>query len=116
MAENKVTIDAKGEMIGRVASRAASLLLGKNDPAFLKHVRKQKLVEIINAASVKFSGKKLQVKSYKRYSGYHSGLSKISVMKEFASSPGKVLTKTVWGMLPKNKSRKNIIKNLIVKD
>lgn len=116
MAENKMTIDANDQMLGRVASYAASLLLGKNDPAFSKHVKKRRLVEIINASGVKFSGKKLSTKIYKRYSGYHSGLRKISVLKEFAKSPGKVLKKTVFGMLPKNKSRKNIIKNLIVKN
>lgn len=116
MPENKVTIDAKDQILGRIASYAASLLLGKDDPEFLKHIKKRRLVEIINAAKVKFSGKKLQTKIYKRYSGYHSGLKNISVMKEFEKNPGKVLVKTVFGMLPKNKSRKNIIKNLIVRN
>lgn len=116
MVGNKLTLDATDQILGRIASRAAFLLLGKDNPAFLRHEKKKKLIEIINASKVKFSGKKLQVKSYKRYSGYHSGLSNISVLKEFTKNPSYVLKKTIWGMLPKNKSRKNIIKNLTIKN
>lgn len=116
MTASKMTIDAKDQMLGRLASRAAAVLIGKNSPAFLKHIKEDHRVEIINAAKVKVSGSKMKDKQYTRYSGYHSGLHKRSMGKEFARSPSYVIRKTIWGMLPKNKLRKRIIKNLTITD
>ena len=116
MATSKLTIDAKDQILGRLASRAATELLGKNNPAFLKHIKESRQVEIINAAKIKVSGSKMKDKRYKRYTGYHSGLRERSLEKEFARSPSYVIRKTIWGMLPKNKLRKRIIKNLAVTD
>lgn len=116
MTKSKLTIDAKDQTLGRLASRAASELIGKNSPAFLKYIKEDHLVEIINAAKIKVTGSKMKDKRYKRYTGYHSGLRERSLGKEFARSPSYVVRKTIWGMLPKNKLRKRIIKNLAVTD
>ena len=116
MAKDKLIVDAKDQILGRLASSAAALLMGKGSAKFLRHIKEDWPVEIINASKVRVTGSKMEDKRYKRYSGYHSGLHTRSLEKEFARSPSAVIRRTIWGMLPKNKLRKRIIQNLTILD
>lgn len=109
-------IDAKGKSLGRVASEAAKFLLGKNDPKYKPNEVFDIKVTIINTDGLKLTGDKANQKVYKRYSGYPGGL-KEEVLKNVVAKKGNshILRIAVMGMLPKNKLRKRMIKNLILK-
>jgi len=110
------TIDAKGKKLGRIASEAAILLMGKNSPDFKRNEVAKVKVSIENVSGLNIDDKKLDNKEYKRYSGYPGGL-KIRKMKEVISKKGheEVVEKAVYGMLPANKLRAKIMKNLVIK-
>jgi len=112
---NIIKIDAAGEAIGRLASRIALILRGKNKPEFIFHKDEGDIVEVINIDKVKFTGKKLEQKKYFKYSGYPGGLKtkKISELKE--KNLAEILKHAVRHMLPANKLRSRIIKRLIIK-
>jgi len=109
------TIDATGRSLGRLASEAALLLRGKDEPNFERHIDNGSFVEIINFNAVKITGNKLDQKKYFRHSGYPGSLKekKLGVLME--KNPAEVLKKAVYGMLPKNKLRPKMIKRLIVR-
>lgn len=115
-ASEPVVLDAAGQTLGRVSSQAAARLMGKNKPTFSKNKKETFIVEIINASKVRVSGSKTLMKTYKRYSGYHSGLHEARFDRLFTKNPALVLKKAVFGMLPKNKFRRRLIKNLIIKN
>jgi len=108
-------IDATNKVFGRLASEVAFLLRGKNKASFEPNITPQEKIVIENVEKIVFTGKKLEQKKYFHYSGYHGGLRTKFLDKEFASNPGKVFKATVYDMLPKNKTRDKIIKNLTVK-
>ena len=109
------TIDAQGQSLGRVASRAASLLMGKNTTDFARNTSPKVKVTITNASKANISTKKMSDKLYKLYSGYPGGL-KQSKMAKVVGDKGfkEVFRKAVYGMLPINKLRPIMIKNLII--
>jgi len=109
------TIDAKGKKLGRVASEAAILLMGKNSPDFAKNIVASVKVNITNASQLNIDAKKLDTKKYKRYSGYPGGL-KETKMSAVIEKKGydEVIRHAIHGMLPANKLRAKVIKNLIV--
>lgn len=109
------TIDAKNKILGRVASRAAAILRGKNEAGFAPNKLADVKVEIININKIKVSGGKMKQKEYKSYSGYPGSL-KLTPMEKMARTKGKkyIFEKAVMGMLPKNKLRKQMMKNLII--
>ena len=108
-------IDATEKKLGRIASEAAILLMGKNSPDFAKNIVADIKVNIINASNLNLSNKKMETKEYKRYSGYPGGL-KIRKMSEVINKKGigEVVKKAVYGMLPANKLRAKMMKNLII--
>lgn len=108
-----IIIDAKNRALGRVASKAAILLRGKDKPSFTPNKTPGVKVKIISIDKVKLSGNKLEQKTYSRYSGYPGGLKKIPMKKIYENKPEEIFKKAVWGMLPKNKLRKIFMKNLI---
>ena len=110
-----ITIDLKNQTLGRAASQVAILLRGKNHPAFRPNVVSGEKVTVLNIDKVRLSGKKVGQKTYKRYSGYPGGLKMIPFKDVFKKNPGFVFRQAVQGMLPKNKLRKALMKNLIVK-
>lgn len=112
-----IIIDAKGKAIGRIASQAASILIGKNKTNFVKNKIVGENVEIINVKDVKISEKKMLQKEYKFYSGYPGGLKEIS-LKKLTEKKGmkEAVRKAVWGMLPKNKLRAKMIKKLTISE
>ena len=117
MTKNNDTIelDVKGKSLGRAATEAAILLRGKNRPDFEPRIRPTHKVVILHADELNIFPRKLDTKTYTRYSGYPSGLKRITLRDLLKKSPREVFRRAVWGMLPKNRSRKFIIKNLMFK-
>ena len=113
----KYSIDASGKKLGRVASEAASYLLGKNQVSFVKNKIVGSVVEIVNVSKADINEKKLLQKRYARYTGYPGGLRTPS-MKNVIDKKGyvEIFTLAVYGMLPTNKLRPKLMKNLTVKE
>ncbi|MFC1802214.1 50S ribosomal protein L13 [Patescibacteria group bacterium] len=112
----KYTIDAKDKKIGRVASEAASVLLGKDKPTFKKNIVSDIKVVIDNVSGLDISQKKMDSKKYQRYSGYPGGLKEETAGKVIEKKGyGELVKKAVYGMLPGNKLRALRMKNLIIK-
>ncbi len=111
------TIDAKNKRLGRVASEAASVLMGKNRVDFARHRIPEQTVRIINASSANIDAKKRTGKIYQKYSGFPGGQSKITLEKMITTKGYKeVFRKAVHGMLPSNKLRAKMLKQLIISD
>ena len=113
--QKTITIDASGMTIGRVASRAAVALMGKDSADFERHMMTGGMVTIANAGSIKIDPRKLETKMYERYSGYPGGFREESLSQVLAKKGiEEVLRLAVYGMLPANKLRPRIMKNLTV--
>ena len=110
-------LDAQNKSLGRVASQAASLLMGKNLVTFARNKAPEVKVKIINASKADIKSKKIGDKNYISYSGYPGGL-KTQSMKKVITDKGfkEVFRRAVDGMLPKNKLRSIMIKNLTITD
>lgn len=96
-------IDAKDKTLGRLAAFIATLLMGKDKPDYTPHVDSGAGVIVINADKVKVTGKKMEQKFYKRYSGYPSGLRFVKYKEILENRPEEIIRHAVKGMLPKNK-------------
>jgi large subunit ribosomal protein L13 len=107
-------LDASGQTLGKLATRAATLLLGKHKPIFSPNLDTGDFVVIINAEKVSFSGNKEEKKLYYRHSGYPDGLKKVTLGEMQKTDPTQVITKAVRGMLPTNKLRAVRMKKLKV--
>ena len=107
-------LDAKGVPLGRLAVKAALLLRGKNKVDFAPNADKGDFVKIVNGSKVKFTGKKFTDKRYFWHTFYPGGKKQPTVEEVFEKSPEKVIKKAIYGMLPKNKLRAEIIKRLKV--
>ncbi|MCK4338446.1 MAG: 50S ribosomal protein L13 [Candidatus Cloacimonetes bacterium] len=105
-------IDAKDKILGRLSTKIADLLRGKQKRIFTPFFDIGDYVVVINAEEVKLTGHKPDNKIYKRYSGYPSGQNITSFKKMMEKDPRKVIHHAVNGMLPKNKLRKKMIKRL----
>ena len=105
-------IDATNKVLGRLASKIAILLQGKHKPNFVPYLNTGDKVIVTNTDKIKITGKKLKKKVYYHHSGYPGGLKKITLEELMKRDSREVLRKAVWGMLPKNKLRKQRIKNL----
>lgn len=111
----KYTLDAENKKIGRIATVAAEYLMGKNLPDFARNVIPEVTVEIKNTSKVIIDDKKLTQKTYSRYSGYPGGLKQPTMEQVIAKKGyGELFREAVSGMLPKNKLRARMMKNLIV--
>ncbi|NCD00920.1 50S ribosomal protein L13 [bacterium] len=108
-------IDASDQAIGRIASKIAIILRGKNKPDFQAHLDCGDIVEVSNISKAKFTGKKLEQKKYFSYSGYPGGLKEKKMKDVFASDPGDVLKRAVRDMLPPVRFRGDMLKRLIIK-
>jgi len=105
-------VDASGEILGRLASRIARVLLGKHKPIFTPGVELGDFVVVVNAGKLRVTGKKLTEKMYYRHSGYPGGLKTISLREQLVKRPDRVVRAAVWGMLPHNKRGRQVIKML----
>lgn len=111
----KSTIDASGMTIGRVASEAAKMLMGKDEATFERHVITGGSVTIENAGKIKIDPRKLESVQYAQYSGYPGGL-RYESLAQVLEKKGieEVLRRAVYGMLPANRLRVEIMKKLSV--
>ncbi len=107
-------VDAQGKTLGRLATKLATILRGKNKPNFTPHADTGDFIVVVNASKVQMTGKKLTDKMYYRHSGYPGGLKSVSAQELQSGKPEEILRKAVWGMLPKNKSQNKLIKRLKV--
>lgn len=109
------TIDAEGKILGRVASEAAAILRGKNSTSFAPNKAPEVKVTITNASKLRLPEKKQREKIYTRFTGYPSGLRK-RTMSEMIEKKGheEVVRRAVYGMLPANRLRPVMMKNLMI--
>jgi len=107
-------VDAAGQNLGRLATRVARALLGKDKPHFTPGVDVGDFVVVYNAEKVAVTGKKLDDKLYYRASGYPGGLKSVSLREQLARHPERVLQSAVWGMLPHNRLGRKLLKKLKV--
>lgn len=113
----KYTIDAKGKVPGRIATEVAVLLMGKNRTDFAKNTIPAVEVEVLGASGMSLDSKKLRDKTYHHHTGYPGSLVNESMQQVVAEKGAKeVLRRAVYGMLPKNKLRPRMMKNLKIKD
>jgi large subunit ribosomal protein L13 len=108
------SIDASGKILGKVATEAAGLLMGKHKPTFSRHLDGGDFVVITNAEKVRVTGNKSKQKLYYRHSGYPGGLKSISLEKLSQADPTRIIEYAVKGMLPKNRLRDGMMKRLRV--
>jgi large subunit ribosomal protein L13 len=96
-------VDAEGQVLGRLATRIARTLRGKNKPIFTPHVDVGDFVVVINAEKIKLTGRKLEQKKYYRHTGYIGNLKETTAGKMLQTKPEEVIRHAVRGMLPKNR-------------
>jgi len=112
MKNNLHTIDASGKILGRLASEVAVILMGKNKPDFLPYKLSDNKVVVYNVSQIVLSGKKKENKIYYRHSGYLGGIRSLTFREIFEKNPVDPFKRAVYRMLPKNKLRDKMIKNL----
>ncbi len=109
-----VHIDAEGQVLGRLATRVAEILRGKDKPTFTPWLDLGDHVVVTNAAKVKITGRKLEQRSFARYSGYPGGLKVKSLREMFEKHPDEVVVRAVRGMIPHTRLGRQQIKKLHV--
>ena len=112
--KNWIIIDAKQEILGRLASKAALILRGKNKPKFTPNMDVGDFVIVINAKHIKVTGKKRTQKRYYKHSGYPGGLEETIFEHQLQKDARKVIMHAVKGMLPKNKLSSKLLTKLKV--
>ena len=108
-------IDAAGQTVGRLGTKIANYLRGKNKPEYQPHLDLGDIVEVFNISQLKFTGQKLAQKQYHHFSGYIGGLKSKNMAEVFAKNPGEVLRRAVRDMLPPTRLRPGMLKRLIIK-
>jgi large subunit ribosomal protein L13 len=107
-------VDANGQNLGRLASRIAQVLLGKNKPNFTPGVDTGDFVVVVNCERITVTGNKMEEKYYYRHSRYPGGLKAIKLREQLESHPDRVIQSAVWGMLPHNAYGRKLMKKLKV--
>ena len=107
-------IDAENAVLGRVASKAASILMGKHKTSYTPYLDMGDHIVVVNAAKVRLTGRKEEQKLYRRHSGYPGGLTETSARKVRAARPERMVEEAISGMLPKNKLGKQMYRKLNV--
>jgi large subunit ribosomal protein L13 len=105
-------VDAQGKVLGRLATRVAMILRGKNKASFTPHADAGDFVVVVNAAQVRLTGRKLDQKCYYRHSGYPGGLKTTTARQLLQRKPEEILRHAVRGMLPKNSLGRSLLKKL----
>ncbi len=106
------TIDASGQVLGRLATRVATLLMGKHKPAYAPHMDGGDSIVITNASKIVVTGKKEEKKVYKHYTGYQGGLKVTPYRRLKEKKPTEIVRKAVLNMLPHNRLRAPRMKRL----
>lgn len=107
-------LDVKGKILGRIATEAAKILRGKHKSIFTPHVDCGDYVVIINARDIRVTGRKMEQKLYKRYSGYPGGLKQTPLKEMLKTKPQDVIRHAIKGMLPKGPLGRDMFKKLKV--
>ena len=107
-------VDAKDRVLGRVATRIATVLSGKHKPIYTPNVDTGDFVIVLNADKLRVTGKKAVQKIYKRYSGYPSGLRETNFETLIETKPKLIIQLAVKNMMPKNKLADKMIRKMIV--
>ncbi|KAH7618828.1 putative 50S ribosomal protein L13 [Nannochloris sp. 'desiccata'] len=105
-------VDAKGQVVGRLASQIARVLMGKDKPTFSPWKDDGDVVVVVNAQDVEFTGRKWDRKVYRWHTGYPGGLKQRTAKEQHERKPGEVLRAAVMGMLPKNNLRRSMARKL----
>ena len=107
-------LDAQDAVLGRLATKAAMLLMGKNKPIYTPFLDTGDHVVVVNAAKVRLTGQKEESKMYRRHSGYPGGLKEINAKRLRRSRPERMIEQAIQGMLPKTKLGKQMYRKLNV--
>jgi large subunit ribosomal protein L13 len=107
-------LDADNVVLGKLASQAAMLLMGKHKPSYTPFLDTGDHVIVVNAAKVKLTGKKDDQKMYRRFTGYPGGLVEVGARKMRATRPTRMIEDAIFGMLPKTKLGKQMYRKLKV--
>lgn len=110
--KNWYLVDAEEMILGRLASKIAQILSGKNKPIYTPHLDVGDFVVVINAEKVKVTGKKKEKKIYYHYSGYPGGMKETTYEELLKKKPTMIIQEAVRGMLPKNKLGRKMLKKL----
>ena len=107
-------IDAEGKVLGRLATRVATLLRGKHKPTFTPHVDTGDFVVVVNAKKVTLTGKKMKDKKYYHHTGYPGGIRETPAEKLLSRKPTELVKRAVKGMLPKTTLGRQMLRKLKV--
>jgi large subunit ribosomal protein L13 len=107
-------LDAEDAVLGRLAGKAATLLMGKHKPSYTPFLDTGDAVIVINAAKVRLTGRKEEQKKYRRFTGYPGGLVEVGAKRLRAERPTQMVKEAVAGMLPKTKLGKQMLRKLRV--
>jgi large subunit ribosomal protein L13 len=107
-------VDASGKTLGRLATRLATVLMGKHKPGYTPHVDTGDYVIVTNAGKVRVTGRKLEQKEYKHYTGYMGGLKTEKMGKLLARKPEIIITLAVRRMIPKGRLGRRMLRKLRV--
>jgi len=107
-------VDAENQVLGRLASRVARILMGKHKPQYTPFLDTGDHVVVVNAAKVRLTGQKLDKKIYRHHTGYPGGLVERSARQQRARRPARLIEDAITGMLPKNKLGKAMARKLKV--
>jgi large subunit ribosomal protein L13 len=107
-------LDASGRVLGKLATEAAQLIMGKHKPTYTRHLDVGDYVVVTNAGKIVLTGNKTQQKVYHRHTGYPGGLKTVTFEKMIAEKPTWVIEHAVKGMLPKNRLGAAMLKKLKV--
>ena len=106
--------DANGQVLGRLATQVATILMGKHKVEYTTHIDDGDNVVIVNAAKVNVTGKKSSQKKYRHHSGYPGGMKVLSYDQVMSAHPERIIQSAITGMLPKNKLQDRMLKHLHV--
>lgn len=107
-------VDASGLVLGRLATRVARILSGKHRANYVPYLDMGDFVVVTNAEKIKLTGTKLDVKMYRRHTGYPGGLKSVGAREQQAKHPERIIEDAVRGMLPKSKLGRKQLKKLKV--
>jgi large subunit ribosomal protein L13 len=109
-----VVMDASDQVLGRLATEVARLLRGKHKPDFTPHLDTGDFVVVINAGKIRLTGAKMDDKVYYRHSGRPGNLKSETARERMDKYPERIIQAAVWGMLPKNRLGRKLLKKLKV--
>ncbi len=105
-------VDAKDQILGRVATQIANILLGKNKPSYTPGMDTGDFVIVVNCERIRVTGNRMEDKVYYHHTQYPSGIKSVNLRTQLQKHPERVIRAAVWGMLPKNKLGRQLIKKL----